>query len=429
MSLQDTDVAIVGAGPYGLSLAAQLRDRRVTFRIFGPPMTFWLGMPVGVNLKSLAFATNIYVPERGHTFPEWCRKRGLEDFEPCTMQSFAEYGVTMQRRFVPDLEPEEVTHVSAAAGGFEVRLANGLRVSARRVVFATGLSHFAHVPAVLRGLPRELATHTFFISDYSAFRGKEVAVVGAGASAIEAGALVLEAGGSSQVLVREAEAIFHGRVDRVRPLLQRIRGPMSVLGAGRKNWLFQELPLAVHFLPEARRVRLVRSFFGPASPWWIKDRVLGKVPIHVHSEVVSARPAGNRVQLTVRHEGGERMLEVDHVIAGTGYDIESGTAALSGSRAPWAHAPNREGTRTVDDFRNFGKRNPFRGTRIGDELRPVVPIRGRGRVLRPDGCPPHRGSAGRDHDAREAADAKPLSPSMSFTSSVRFVPRGLLGAR
>ncbi|MGO9839013.1 MAG: NAD(P)-binding domain-containing protein [Polyangiaceae bacterium] len=322
MSLQDTDVAIVGAGPYGLSLAAQLRDRRVTFRIFGPPMTFWLGMPVGVNLKSLAFATNIYVPERGHTFPEWCRKRGLEDFEPCTMQSFAEYGVTMQRRFVPDLEPEEVTHVSAAAGGFEVRLANGLRVSARRVVFATGLSHFAHVPAVLRGLPRELATHTFFISDYSAFRGKEVAVVGAGASAIEAGALVLEAGGSSQVLVREAEAIFHGRVDRVRPLLQRIRGPMSVLGAGRKNWLFQELPLAVHFLPEARRVRLVRSFFGPASPWWIKDRVLGKVPIHVHSEVVSARPAGNRVQLTVRHEGGERMLEVDHVIAGTGYDID-----------------------------------------------------------------------------------------------------------
>lgn len=323
MSIEDTNVAIVGTGPYGLSLAAQLRSRGVNFRIFGPPMKFWRGMPVGVNLKSLGFATNIYVPERGHTFPEWCRQQGLEDFEPCTMQSFAEYGMWIQRRFVPDLEPEEVTHVLATARGFEVTLANGMRVNARRVVFATGLFHFAQLPDALRDLPSELAIHTFFLSDYSAFRGKEVAVIGAGASAIEAGALVREAGGSAQVLVREAEAIFHGRTDRVRPLIERIRAPTSVLGAGRYSWFAQEVPFAIHFLPEARRIRIVKKHFGPASPWWIKDRVLGKVPIHVNSEVVAARPAGDRVRLTVRHKGEEeRTLEVDRVIAGTGYDVD-----------------------------------------------------------------------------------------------------------
>jgi cation diffusion facilitator CzcD-associated flavoprotein CzcO len=213
--------------------------------------------------------------------------------------------------------------VSATSSGFEVTLANGMRVNARRVVFATGLSYFARLPEVLRELPPELATHTFFLSDYSVFRGKEVAVIGGGASAIEASALVREAGGTSQVLVREREAIFHGRTARVRPLLERIREPITVLGGGRKHWVLQELPFAVHFLPEARRVRLVKGYLGPASPWWIKDRVIGKVPIHPNSEVVAARAAGDRVQLTVRRAGEkERALEVDRVIAGTGYNVD-----------------------------------------------------------------------------------------------------------
>ena len=34
-------VAIIGAGPYGLSLAAHLAARNVEHRIFGHPMRFW----------------------------------------------------------------------------------------------------------------------------------------------------------------------------------------------------------------------------------------------------------------------------------------------------------------------------------------------------------------------------------------------------
>jgi FAD-dependent urate hydroxylase len=323
VSVEDADVVIVGSGPYGLSLAAQLRKRRVSFRIFGQAMKFWRDMPIGVNLKSLAFGTNIYVPEPGYTFPEWCRQRGLEDFEPCTMQSFADYGLSIQAHFVPDLEAEEVINVSAAGRGFDVSLSSGRRVNARRIVFATGLSYLARVPNVLRNLPRELAGHTYFLSDYTDFRGREVAVIGGGASAIEAGALVHEAGGQAQIFVREAEAVFHGRTNRVRPVLERLREPMTVLGAGRRHWVLQHFPLAVHFLPEPQRLRLVQGYLGPASPWWIKDRVLGKVPIHVKSEVTMVRPVGDRVRLTVRSDGHvERELEVDKVIAGTGYEAD-----------------------------------------------------------------------------------------------------------
>jgi hypothetical protein len=132
---------------------------------------------------------------------------------------------------------------------------------------------------------------------------------------------VREAGGSSEVFVRGQEAVFHGRTPRERPLWERIKNPMSVLGAGRNSWILQQLPLIVYRLPRERRIRFVKRHFGPASPWWIKDRVQGKVPIHVRHEVVEAGNAGQRVQLKVRDgEGSLRNVEVDFVIAGTGYD-------------------------------------------------------------------------------------------------------------
>ena len=316
-----TDVAIIGAGPYGLSLAAHLRARGVKYRIFGEAMRFWLNMPVGINLKSLAFATSIAVPKRGYSFPEWCRRHGLEDFEPCTMQSFSAYGLEIQKQFVPDLEEVLATNVSLRPDGFEVALSSGERLRSRKVVVCTGLSGLAQIPDVLRELGPDRMRHTFDISDYSEFRNKTVAVIGAGSSAIEAGALVCEAGGCSEIFVRGQEAVFHGRTPRVRPLWERIKNPMTVLGAGRDNWVLQQLPLSVHMLPRERRTLFVKRYLGPASPWWIKDRVLGKVPIHVRHELVEVGNASQRVRLKMRDgEGGLRNVEVDFVIAGTGYD-------------------------------------------------------------------------------------------------------------
>jgi thioredoxin reductase len=317
----ETDVAIVGSGPYGLSIAAQLRARGTEFRIFGPPMKFWRDMPEGINLKSFGFATNVYVPTRGHSFPEWCRANGLEDFEPITMASFAAYGMSMKDRFVSNAEPVEVKRVSLSGGGrFDLVLASDESVRARRVVFATGLSYLKYIPPAMSSLPARLVTHTGDLSDYSIFRGKEVAVIGAGASAIEAGALVNVSGGSAQILVRENEAIFHVKMDPKRSLYERLRSPNSVVGPGMKNRILQALPLALHFVPERRRVRFVKGYLGPAAPWWIKDRVDGVVPILSRTTVVTSEPVGERVRLRLRTEGqGERTIDVDHVIAGTGY--------------------------------------------------------------------------------------------------------------
>jgi thioredoxin reductase len=239
------------------------------------------------------------------------------------MQSFATYGCEMQKRFVPELEQVLVRNVTKANRHFEVTLASGERFSARKVISCTGLSGLAQVPSVLRTLGPDRMRHTFDISDYGEFRNKTVAVIGAGASAIEAGALVHEGGGSSEVFVRGQDVVFHGRAPRIRPLWKRIKDPTTVLGASRSGWVLQHLPLLVYRLPRERRTRFVKGHLGPASPWWIQDRVLGKVPIHVGHELIEAGASGNRVQLKFRNgEDQLKTVDVDFVIAGTGYEVD-----------------------------------------------------------------------------------------------------------
>ncbi len=239
------------------------------------------------------------------------------------MQSFAAYGCEMQQRFVPNLEDQFVTNVTKQDDLFEVALASGERFSSRKVVSCTGLSGLAYVPGLLQKLGPDRMRHTFDISDYNEFRDKKVAVIGAGASAIEAGALVQESGGESEVFVRGSQAVFHGRAPRYRPLWKRIKEPTTVLGTSRSGWVLQHLPMMVHRMPLERRTAFVKSHLGPASPWWIHDRVVGKVPIHLQHELVEAGTAGNRVELKFKNgDGRVRTVEADFVIAGTGYEVD-----------------------------------------------------------------------------------------------------------
>jgi cation diffusion facilitator CzcD-associated flavoprotein CzcO len=77
------DVAIIGAGPYGLSVAAHLRSRGREPRVFGDPMKLWrMQMPKGMRLTSEGFASRfessipgLYFagPISANTFGPLCR--------------------------------------------------------------------------------------------------------------------------------------------------------------------------------------------------------------------------------------------------------------------------------------------------------------------------------------------------------------------
>jgi cation diffusion facilitator CzcD-associated flavoprotein CzcO len=185
-------VAIIGAGPYGLSLAAHLAARNIEHRIFGRPMQFWSQLADAGGdryLRTYCFGTNISTPDPGFAFADYSRPRGLETFEPCSIGDFASYGHWFQQTNVPWVEPVDVAHVAGQAYDFAVTLADGQRVVADRVIIAIGLTCFAYIPPVLASLPPALAVHTSAVTSFAAFKGRDVAVIGAGQSALEAAAL------------------------------------------------------------------------------------------------------------------------------------------------------------------------------------------------------------------------------------------------
>lgn len=315
------DVAIVGAGPNGLSLAAHLRQRGLRFRIFGSPMRTWRDMPRGMYLKSLGFATSIPSSDMWPTFPEYCRDNELEDYEPIEFSTFAAYGTAFQEELVPEVEDIEVTHLGTSAGGFVLTLADGEEVRADQVVVAVGLTYFAHIPPALDDLPPDRVTHTWGHLDASSFSGKDVIVVGGGSSAMETATLLHENGSRVQVLAR-SDVRWSSQVPegQKRSLIERIKMPLSSLGHGRENWVLQHIPSLMHYLPAERRLRFTRRHLGPAPAWWLRDRVDGQFPIHVQTSVTRAALVGDKVHVWTRDaEGDERELVADRVVAGTGY--------------------------------------------------------------------------------------------------------------
>jgi FAD-dependent urate hydroxylase len=321
MTVPEIDVAIVGAGPYGLSLSTQLTARRVEHRIFGRPMHTWASMSPGMYLKSFGWATNIYTPHPHFTLPEYCAARGLETVEPIEIATFARYGVWVQEQLVPSVEPFDVSRLAYHRGRFELELSTGETVWARRVVSAVGLTYFERLPAELTHLPPGVAIHTANESDFTRFRGKRVVVLGGGQSALQAAALLHEAGAETEIFVRNWGVYFSGKMPERRPLKHRILYPNTVLGPGRENWVLQHIPMLMHHLPDEKRVAFTRKHLGPAGAWWLRHRVEGVIPVHPFFRLreAAAEGAGARLCLVGR-DGEERIVHADHVIAGTGYD-------------------------------------------------------------------------------------------------------------
>ena len=322
-----TPVAIIGAGPYGLSIAAHLADRGIENRIFGQPMSFWTNVAAAGSrryLKSYCFGTNLSAPRAGYSFADYNGPRSLETFEPCSIGNFADYGQWFQQHNVPWCESIDVRNIAPERSGFRLTLANDEQLLASQVVLATGLSGFANVPELLAELPLQLRSHTSEVMSFSAYAGLDVAIVGAGQSALEAAALLHEAGARPQLLIREDRVYWHHQVMRERSLWRRLRSPITGLGTGPKAWALTRFPGAMHRVPENLRTRFVRSHLSAEGAWWLRKRVEGIVPMRLSNAVIGARECDGRVELQLRATSSGRVeaLNVDRVIAGSGYLVD-----------------------------------------------------------------------------------------------------------
>lgn len=338
----DCDVAIVGAGPYGLAVAAHLAPiAGLEVRVFGRPMSFWNEqMPRGMLLRSPYVASTIGSPDDAKSLDAYQRTTGRLVTRPVPLGDFVDYG----RWFADSLPatPDErfVETIETTAGGYSLRLVDGETTTARRVVIAGGIARFADRPAVFDGIGAEFATHTSVHPDLGVFAGQRVLVVGGGQSALESAALLKEGGANVEMIVREERIFFLRRapiIHKLGPLTKAAFAPAEVGPAGISRLV--SAPRAFRTLPRRTQDKFSVRSLRPAGAAWLIDRVRD-VPINLGRTVTAAQIRHDRIEVALDNTS---RREADHVLLATGYRVDI-------AKYPFLHAPILDRVRQVDGY-------------------------------------------------------------------------------
>jgi thioredoxin reductase len=318
--------AIVGAGPYGLSIAAHLRAEGIESLVIGQPMASWRNnMPSGMILKSEPFASNLSDPQHRYTLERFYASRGMAYRpigNPLSIADFLEYARWFQQQTRIEVADATLIDLRQADNGFELALADGGVIRARRVILATGYLPFRRIPPVLDGLPGELMSHSSEHRDFALFARKDVTIVGCGQSALESAAMLHEQGVDVRVLARADHVAWGNAPNLSRSTLRRLCYPDAGIGPGWRSVIVSELPKIFRRLPQKIRHDYVTRSWGPAGAWWLEERARDRFPLLTSHTIAHAAERGGKLILAVRNREKTVTFETDHIIAATGYRVD-----------------------------------------------------------------------------------------------------------
>ncbi len=317
----DFDATIIGAGPFGLSSAAYLKNKNVRVGIFGDPMSFWQEhMPSGMYLRSNWAASFIADPCAELTLDHFKAESGRKFELPVPLQDFVDYGKWYQQKAVPELQRQQVRRVEKNGTGFRVTLDDGQEVKSSRVVVATGIAPFPWRPNEFDHMPAERVTHSSDHRDFSGFRGKQVLVVGGGQSALDAARLLYATGAQVEVVAKQKVLRWVGEhvyLHKLGLLSKLMYSTYDVGPAGLSRLV--GFPNAFRLLPRGLQNRLSYRAIRPAGTGWQKP-YLANVPMTMNCRVSKAEMRGDKVHVSLDN-GSQR--EVEHVILATGYRVDT----------------------------------------------------------------------------------------------------------
>ena len=196
---RDTNLLIIGAGPFGLAMAAYAQHLNMDYLVVGKFMEFWKShMPKGLILRS---ACDWHLDPVGiHTAENYLQTKGLtpQEVEPLSLEFYLSYADWFQQQKGFNILPAYVQRLDCSNSGFEATLDDGETLRANNVLLAIGFRYFKNIPPELAEiLPAGSFSHTCDLVDFAGFKEKRCLVIGGRQSAFEWAALLNEAGATA----------------------------------------------------------------------------------------------------------------------------------------------------------------------------------------------------------------------------------------
>jgi cation diffusion facilitator CzcD-associated flavoprotein CzcO len=303
-----TDLLIIGAGPFGLSLAAYASHLGIRHTIVGEPMGFWRRqMPRGMYLRS---DSDWHLDAAGKaTIDGYTASLGRtrKDVEPLSLEYYLGYAEWFQGQWGITADQRMIDRLEEGNGRFVATFEDGSRIAAERVAIAPGFRHFASVPEDIAGpLPAGRWGHTCDVVDLARFAGRRVMIVGGRQSAFEWAALLDEAGAASIDLSYRHETPAFAAADWswVPPIVDAM-----VENPGWYRRLTEEEKTAVsRRLWAEGRLKL--------EPWLAPRLASERIRLWPGTRVVSCAAEGDGMRIGLDTEA---RVSVDYVIFATGY--------------------------------------------------------------------------------------------------------------
>lgn len=306
--MNQTQLLVIGAGPYALSIAALARERGIGSVVLGRPMDFWRdNMPKGMFLRS---GPDWHLDGAAtHTLEAYLEDQGIRpgEVDPIPIGVFLDYSAWFKRAKGIEVREEFVDTLVKANGQFEATLRSGERIRADAVVAAPGIRHYASVPGWASSLPPGLAAHTCDLVRFDDMAGARVLIIGGRQSAYEWAALIREHGAARIDIVHRHDIPRFERVSW-KFVDAHVEQTLAVRGYWRN-------------LPKSEQDAIARRFWEVGRltlEYWLTPRLawdgLHRWP---GTEVVEVTPVGDG-ELRVLLSNGTG-LAVDRVVFGSGY--------------------------------------------------------------------------------------------------------------
>jgi cation diffusion facilitator CzcD-associated flavoprotein CzcO len=308
------NLLIIGAGPFGLAMAAYAKHLGIDQVMVGKPMEFWTkNMPRDMYLRS---TTDWHLDPLGiYTIERFLETRALKpsDVEPLTLSLYLSYAEWFQAQAQIQALPLFIRQLDSIVGDdhrFQATTDDGQIIKAHSVVIAPGFKYFTHLPIdLVSRLPAGRFSHTCDLIDFTALGGKRCLIIGGRQSAFEWAALLHEAGAAAVHISHRHESPAFKAADWswVSELVEEtVENP---------SW-FRQLSQEEK---DAVNRRLWAEGRLKVEPW-LEARIMNDViKLWPQTELIACDVQANG-EMEVQLSNGETLL-ADHIIMATGYKV------------------------------------------------------------------------------------------------------------